>query len=59
MDEPLAERIACGVFDMLTSNPLFRAYRAGDDDCIIIWSLMTVELLEARIQEVMDDNKMD
>jgi len=54
-----AEEIAKGVFDMLTSNRLFCVYQVTEDDCIIVWSSATLEILEARIREGIDAGKTD
>ena len=54
MANQLAHDIAIGVVDYLTSNRLFSVYQVSDEDCIIAWSSATEELIEARIQEVID-----
>ena len=54
MPNPIAQDIAIGVVDFLTSNRLFCVYRVSDEDCIIVWLSSTEELIEARIQEVID-----
>jgi len=54
-----AEQIAKGVFDMLISNRLFCVYQVTEDDCLIVWSSATLELLEARIQEGIDEGAID
>ena len=57
MANQLAQDIAIGVVDYLTSNRLFSAYQVSDEDCIIAWSSATEELIEARVQEVIDKGR--
>ena len=59
MANQLAQDIAIGVVDYLTSNRLFSAYQVSDEDCIIVWSSAIEELIEARVQEVINERKTD
>ena len=57
MAETLAQDIAVGVIDFMTSNRVFSVYQVTEDDCIIVWPSATEELIEARVQAVIDKGR--
>ena len=55
MPDSYAEEIAEGVLNLMLSDDLFSVFvDDGGESCSVIWSCASVELLEARVQEVLD-----
>jgi TolB-like protein len=51
ISEQTVEYMARGVFEMLLDDPLFSIELVDAQNCKIVWSSATQELLEARIKE--------